>query len=54
MTIEIYSKDPDRGSQGILHTYKYCVSCIHNWFPSRDDSDRIPIQSPPVKILYIQ
>jgi len=46
-TIEIYSKSTDRGSQDILHTYKCCVSCIHNWFPYLGDSHRCPIWSPP-------
>jgi len=48
MTIEIYSIYLDRGSQGILRTYKYCVSCIHNWFLYRDGSRSVPIKFPPV------
>ena len=47
MTIEIYSIYPDRGSQGNLRTYKYCVSCIQSWFPYRDDSRSVPIKFPP-------
>ena len=47
MTIEIYSIYPDRGSQGIFRTYKYCVSCIHNWFPYRDDLRSVPIKFTP-------
>ena len=48
MRIEIYSRYPDRDSQGILRTYKYCVSCIHNWFLYQDDSHSFPIKYPPV------
>ena len=50
MTIEICSKYPDRGSQGILHTYKYCVSKGVEGWVGEEKKDKKDIETAAVTI----
>ena len=46
---EICNRFPDPGIQSIPRTYKYHVSCRHNWFLYRDDLHRV---SNPLLVYY--